>query len=562
MPVNTAALLREAPPNTASDAVEVIVRPPTLSELPRRVPRRGLSVSTVLHGIALAAIVWLPPFFADSVVIVPEHVTKPEADEAAPLVLPQLPPLASRGSGSMQSSSQGPGAGAAHSRSPADLPLEEPDYVNPQQIVSFMPHPVNRVQTVLRPDLVRPPDMKFPMRLQSMVNLPAAAEPVLQTPPQEEVKQPPTPVVPAEEDIPVVKPAPTAVLTLTPKRASIVQAKAAPAREVSPNLKMLAKVQGNALKAVVVINAVNVEPDSAVALPDAQLAGLFVVGPSPDTGAAAKALMAGTSRSSGDTSVPSNNREGSGRPSTDNGSASNAGSDRASGAGGATLAAVSISSSPGNGGGSAAGAAGKPGSGTGNGSLPISGSASGSGAPGRGASSSSAGGISISGGVPARGSTAISKAIPLNHSYGLMVISGGSSGGASRDFGVFDRTETVYSVAISMSDAGGGPDWTMQYALLNRTQAGAGLLVPPFVEKKVGASVARSQFAAASVPIFIAGIIDENGKLQALHAVRIDDARFQPAMRALEQWQFLPAQLDGKPVASKVLIGATVTVVP
>ena len=79
----------------------------------------------------------------------------------------------------------------------------------------------------------------------------------------------------------------------------------------------------------------------------------------------------------------------------------------------------------------------------------------------------------------------------MNRSYGITIISGGSSGGAGRDMGVFDRSETVFSVAIPMGDAGGGPDWPMQYAMLNHGQSGAGLLVPPFAQKKVAATMAR-----------------------------------------------------------------------
>jgi hypothetical protein len=57
----------------------------------------------------------------------------------------------------------------------------------------------------------------------------------------------------------------------------------------------------------------------------------------------------------------------------------------------------------------------------------------------------------------------------------------------------------------------------------------------------------------------VSGVIDETGKLQSLRTIRAQDARSQPAIQALQQWQFLPAQLDGQPVASKVLIGVSVT---
>jgi hypothetical protein len=141
-----------------------------------------------------------------------------------------------------------------------------------------------------------------------------------------------------------------------------------------------------------------------------------------------------------------------------------------------------------------------------------------------------------------------------------MIISGGASGGASRDLGIFSRSETVYSVSIPMTEAGGGPDWTMQYALLEAAQASTGLLVPPIAQKKIAANMKPAAVSVDAGPIFISAIIDENGKLQALKPVRAQDARSQAAIRALEQWEFLPAQLDGKPVASKVLVGVAVHV--
>lgn len=166
-------------------------------------------------------------------------------------------------------------------------------------------------------------------------------------------------------------------------------------------------------------------------------------------------------------------------------------------------------------------------------------------------------GISISGGSSGRSGSGRPAAIDPTRrgSYGLTVISGGSSGGASRDLGVFSRSDTVYTVYIPMTDAGGGPAWPMQYALASPGPASNGLLAPPIVAKKIPAT--KLGVNANSGPIFVTGIIDENGKFQALRAVRALDSRAQLAVEALEQWEFLPAQLDGKPVPSKVLIGVT-----
>jgi len=113
-----------------------------------------------------------------------------------------------------------------------------------------------------------------------------------------------------------------------------------------------------------------------------------------------------------------------------------------------------------------------------------------------------------------------------------------------------------------MTDAGGGPDWPMQYALMSPAQAHNsvqnGLLTPPAVLKKSQATAHKTELTANSGPVFVTGIIDENGKLQALRAMRALDGRTQAAINALAQWEFLAAQLGGKPVAVKVLIGVSV----
>src|SRR5207247_4757875 len=109
-------------------------------------------------------------------------------------------------------------------------------------------------------------------------------------------------------------------------------------------------------------------------------------------------------------------------------------------------------------------------------------------------------GISISGGVPGRSGRAVARTSIPHDSYGLTVISGGSSGGASRDLGVFSRSDTVYTVYIPMTDAGGGPDWPMQYALMSPAQAHNGspngLLTPPAVLKKNQATAPKTELTA------------------------------------------------------------------
>jgi hypothetical protein len=113
-----------------------------------------------------------------------------------------------------------------------------------------------------------------------------------------------------------------------------------------------------------------------------------------------------------------------------------------------------------------------------------------------------------------------------------------------------------------MTDAGGGPDWPLQYALVTSDSGNKGvldgLLTPPTVAKKIQATGLKADLSATSGPVFVTGIIDEDGRLQALHAIRTADARAQSAVNAVAQWEFLPAQIGGKPVPIKILIGVTV----
>jgi len=126
--------------------------------------------------------------------------------------------------------------------------------------------------------------------------------------------------------------------------------------------------------------------------------------------------------------------------------------------------------------------------------------------------------------------------------------------------GVFSRSELVYTVYIPMNDVGSGPDCPMQYAIFGSSAAfgSLGLLTPPMVVKKVQATAPKADIGADAGPVFLTGIIDKSGNLQLLRAARAMDARAQVALRAVAQWEFLAAQLDGKPVATKVLIGVSV----
>lgn len=547
------------------------VRPPRLWPLPQpRSRARGMLVSTVLHCLALAVLIFLPVVLPAPVVMNPaqsSELAQPLVLE--PLVAPKLPELEDRGSASAQPvfhrTKPIPGASGAPEAPPAPVrlgkslapppaepPPQVPDLAGSQRIVSLDPNPVNRVQTIKRPDLVAPPKLKFPLRLQAQVNLPAPVVPVLDVPQAETPQLARTPVAIAQEDVPVSPPTvEKPVVTLAPKRTSAIRPEKVPSKTVAPNLRIAAGAKSASLKSLVVVNAVQVTAD-ATPVPDAELAGSFVVGPSSEAGTTDKSAASGRGKSAAN--AGSNSAEGSPSGAAEGASGSGASSGAPAAVAGHS-AGPGTSTSPDSRAGSGSGlhiiGAAGPGGGTG------TSSGSGSGAPGRGSGNGSPTGISISGGVPGRSSGSVASA-PMQRSYGMMIISGGNNGGASRDLGVFSRGETVYSVTIPVA---GGPDWPMQYALSNPAQASAGLLVPPFVEKKAPATMSRSQMLGDGGPVFVTGTVDENGKTQSIRCLRSQDAGCQPALRALQQWEFLPAQLDGKPVAVRVLIGVTVSTV-
>jgi len=56
--------------------------------------------------------------------------------------------------------------------------------------------------------------------------------------------------------------------------------------------------------------------------------------------------------------------------------------------------------------------------------------------------------------------------------------------------------------------------------------------------------------------IVVYAVMDTQGKLQRLSVRQTPDARFNAGiLAALTHWSFQPAQLNGQPVALKVLIG-------
>src|SRR5256885_4462225 len=187
------------------------------------------------------------------------------------------------------------------------------------------------VQTIRRPDLLSPPKLAYPLRLPSLMTLPAAvlprpvarnlehpvapkprkplmvqaiepripnpklpidllklsllpARPPLQPPPQAPVQSPPQPPAQVAERAPAPPAPPKA--TVSSESARPVHAPAA-----RPTL--------NGPKAVAVINAVVVPPELSPVIPDAELTTRFVVAPSPEATSVETTSGAGAGKAAG-----------------------------------------------------------------------------------------------------------------------------------------------------------------------------------------------------------------------------------------------------------------------
>lgn len=513
----------------------VQIRVPKLALVPAPPSRRRVQLlSALLHAIVLAAVLDLPILFPGWTAAPTDTADSALSREAnfEPLFFPVLPPIAAASRDAAKAKPGDAPDRRAESLPTAGQPLSQPakpDYAGAQHVVSNPPHAPKGVQTIRRPDLASPPKMAFPLRLPSMVMLPHRAVPAPVPPRFEHSRhsnlEPPLSLSASEPPVQIRMSQPEKPKLLLAPSKPLPRKTTGDTEPLTPVLSDTLVPEGHAQKAAVIITAVHVPPQPAPVIPDAELASRFAIGPSSEAKTFATTPPGIASSSKAGQELP--------HLSTENG----AGSKAEASDGHSVLASdeSGVGTTARSSTGRALAAA------TGNRSIP---------------------GISIAGGVPGtNGRVAATSLIP-RAPYALTIISGGSGGGASRDLGVFSRTDTVYSVSIPMADAGGGPDWPMQYALLNptpvRNGSANGLLTPPVVLKKVQATAPKRELIENSGLVFVTGIIDENGKLAAVRPIRALDGRARSALNALAQWEFLAAQLNGKQVACKVLIGASV----
>ncbi len=158
---------------------------------------------------------------------------------------------------------------------------------------------------------------------------------------------------------------------------------------------------------------------------------------------------------------------------------------------------------------------------------------------------------------------------PTHGTYGINIVATASSGGGLRDYGIF-RNETVFTVYIASGEPQ-APSWTMQYAELGRaapdpmvsslTLSTSGdpqrQLTPPYPVDKEDPKFPPDVVARNSGRMLvIAGVITAEGKLSQLRIVQSPSTQLNaPALEALSNWTFRPAERAGQAVALKILLG-------
>lgn len=526
-------------------------------------PGRSSLLSFIGHELLLLAIVFFPRY--SRTIHLPHELTPPQPVAENVLYLPIL------GGGSEGSGHHGGAAGSPGKESTGLRARSRRGfaYPGPQPVVSNPPHATLGIQTILQPALINPPLLHTYVPLPDIVRaptvLPAAPQPVLS------VKQGNLSLRPVPEN-PVQAPkltlpssAASAIPNLTAKDSASASRSVRLAVPRAPELANV-PISQREQKGLLVLNAVPPPPDLRGKLPNAEARSLFAVVPGEATviadpsagGGGSPTSAAGSGShadlSSGDAVAQSagGGKEG-GRPSGSSGSGSGGKYGTGQGSGLNTA---------GNAGSSGRGAESGSGVGTGSSGTLASGTGTGS-APGGG----SFPGISIQGGRYGNGGGSVGTSIVRHpRSYNMTIVATAGSGGGLPDLGVF-QNEKVYTVFLDMraDDADRTPPWTLQYSVLaSKTENADGASssshetpTPPYaLLKEIPRFTPELLRQYARRLIVASAIMNAAGKLEQVVVRQSPDHEFSgPIVEALGNWMFQPAQIDGKSVALKVLLG-------
>lgn len=442
-------------------------------------------------------------------------------------------------------------------------------YPGPQPVVSDPPRATLGIQTIVQPALKDPP------LLRQFIPLPNVAQPTVA------VAEPPKSVIKVLAGKLALRPSanepiqapkimlPVAAASQAPalNAAEPIVPRLLPAEPPVPGPAEISEVgvDRRGQTGLLVLNAVPPPPDVPKSIPRAEARSLFAVTPEEatviaDPGAGSKSgghpSMAAASGTPADVASGDALAEAAagGRSKSLNGSGNGNGGRYGSGKGNGLN---------GTGEGAATGRGTTAAAGTGSGTGIALGSGKGAGsAPGGGGFP----GITISGGRYGNGDAPGLHASLTPHRqipYGMTITSTASSGGGLPDFGVF-QNEKVYTVYLDMrdNDEDRTPSWTLQYAVLQPQTGDAsdrirGTPTPPYTTlKEVPLFSAALASKCAHQLIVASAILNLTGQLEQVTVKQTPDSQVNvPLIEALRNWMFQPAQVDGKPVALKILLG-------
>jgi hypothetical protein len=552
------------------------------------IPGRGFLYSLVLYAVVIPLLIFLPvsrtlprygPTEQWNVTMLPKNT----------IFLPQL------GGGSSGGISAGESAESPATARPSTAAVTSKTgvtYPGAQTIVSNPPNPTNRLQTILQPGL------KHRAMLKELVSLPNIVKMVALSPSQAlpgslEAPEPvPKPVDKPDDrsaqamvnaQMPIL---PIGVLAPVEHPKLSMPAEAPPAATnvplqallkplVPPEPKpayakpqVLPGVLGRDDRDLLVLSATPAPRSSVIKIPKAESRGQFAiaalpllamsnVGPGSQTAsAAATSVAVGTHPKNPVRDAAGSQLEnaGTGRKPLPGGGKPGEASKR-TGEGTAPTPASSI----GSGGMAAANKAGSA-AGSGFGTTVASGSGAGT-----GAGSGDFPGITIQGGEGSPGEisgqagprSGTSESVQYG-SYDLTIVSNGDSGGGLKDFGIFTG-EQVFSVYVNVPGDSGRSDrpWTLEYAQMRGTSDPVGELRPPFPRKKEAPQWPAELSARYRGQLMVVyGVIGRNGKLLNMRMMQTPNPELNQALfKALQQWLFSPAHMNGQPVAVEILLG-------
>src|SRR5581483_7010967 len=536
------------------------------------VPGRALACSVILHEIVVFAVLSLS--FASFTVT---QSRSKDLDESVTDLAPSrdIAYLPNLGGGNEGNGRPSAGQGGDR-RGASELPARSSkglSYPGPQPIVSDPPRALNPSQTLLHPTVKNPPQLPKFIPLPNMVQM-ANAGPV----------QMPNLVEPLKvkrDDSVHIRALPTVEAPKLTVRAgdNNVSELVAKTDRPMPNLKVAPpppveisdlQMSGPDQKNIVALSPVPPPAQVPAKIPNGEARGRFAISPeptvaTPDPGAGSRGGVsaAGTIGIGTQTSAIASNAV-----SGDTGSASGTAS-HGTGEGGVAVYGIGRGGS--YGGGNVSNGGRGSGFGSGVGAASGSGSGTGSGA-GSGPGGGGFPGITIQGGQLGSTGTLGGRITPslapsVRGSYGMTIVSTPSSGGGLPDVGVF-YNEKVYTVYLDMKSVGGerAPSWTLQYAVLKPERADPvhpaqiqvqGAITSPYpVHKDFPQLAPELQQQYARALIIASAVMDAKGMLSQVFVRQSPDVRLvQPVIDALNNWIFVPAEVNGQAVPLKILLG-------